>query len=417
MIARHNLHILLAWRSVFYTVINLIPSAVGLLVLPFVVAVVNPFNYGLFSAFAAITASILTCLEYSVLIRKTYVRHGTGAMLSQTVSSCVIIYFMLVACIIVLAVFLWQFFPMQNLSLAWVILAIITALIHAYMTIQLNLWQISQHAKTYGIFKMLFTMSYTVIMLVLLYGFSMKWQGMAWAFTASGIITLGCGMRRVIHLYQLHWQYDAAFLRQMLRHVITLFPFRLALALFTYFGTLLVLYGAGPAQSGLYGFAFQICWVIALGYDSILAAILPHIVSKTGSDHALDPVMRRRYIIGYCSMVLLASLAIAVIGPYLVTYVFPQSYGGAVAFIAWLALARALHGINRLFQELCLFGSQPYFSLSLSSLFAAGFYVLISLCLIHHYGGIGGAMGMAAGHGVWLLVVLWHYICAPHEHV
>ena len=398
---------LLAWRSMLYVLVNVFPSALGLLILPVVTRVVTPTEYGLFSLYASIITGVLVCLEFSLIIRKAYVKQEDGNALSETLSACLIVYSVVLAVVLLPALWAWDWLtPYKYITRPWLALAIGTAFLQALMTLAYSLWQISQHAKIYCLFKLLFTLSYTSIMLFATFVLEFGWRGMSMSLTMASIITFVLSLYPVFRLYTLRWRFNRARLAQVRRDVLGLMPFRVAVAIFTYGGPFLVAYGTDPRQSGFYMFAYQVCLVIALGYDSILASMLPHLVAPAGSEHAFTPEMRRRNLLYYVGLVGLASLGIAVVGPYVVYWLFPANYAPAAAFIAWLALARFFHGLNRMVQELCFFNTERFRTIAFISLFMSLVYVWLTVVLIREFGSIGGGMGMAAGHALWLAALL-----------
>lgn len=404
-VAHHNR--LLAWRSMLYVLVNIFPSALGVLILPIVTRVVTPTEYGLFSLYASIITGLLVCLEFSLIIRKAYVKDMGSESLSETLTACVVIYAAAVGVLLAPALLLWdELTPYKYITRPWLAVALGTAFTQALMTLAFSLWQISQHAKLYCQFKLLFTLSYTLIMLLATFGLGYGWRGMSAALSLASLITLGFGLRPVFRLFTLRWRFNRGRVAQVRRDVLGLLPFRLAVAIFTYGGPFLVAYGTDPRQSGLYMFAYQVCLVIALGYDSILASLLPHLVAAPGSEHAFNAEQRRRSILYYVLLVGAACAGIALVGPLLVHWLFPKNYAPAVAFIGWLSLARFFHGVNRLVQELCFFNTERFRTIAYLSLCMALGYVWGTVFLIREYGSIGGGMGMAAGHALWLAVLL-----------
>jgi len=361
----------------------------------------------LFSIYSSIITGVLVCLEFSLILRKAYVNDPEGDALSETLIACLIIYAAVLAMLLVPAILVWDWLtPHHYITRPWLVLAMGTAFVQALLTLAFNLWQISQHAKAYCQFKMLFTLSYTIIMLFATFALHFGWRGMSMSLTLASIVTVGCAALPVMRVYKLRWRFSRQRLAQVRHDVMALVPFRVAVAIFTYSGPFLVAYGTDPHQSGLYMFAYQVCLVVALGYDSLLAAMLPHLVARPGSQHAFSPEARRRNIIYYIMLVGLACVGIAVLGPLLVTWLFPANYAPSIAFISWMALARFFHGITRLVQELYFFGSDYFRGISYISLGMSLLYVVISVVFIREYGSIGAGISMATIQGLWLASLL-----------
>lgn len=406
-----RLHTLLALRSIIYALINIMPSGVALLVMPLITLRIAPAEYGIGGLYLSIITGFLVLMEYSLILRKAYIRHDEGDRLSESLTACILIYALAVALLALLAMLSWErvegFIP---LSRGWILAALATAGMQAVLTLSFALLQIAQRVKHYCLLKLVFTLGYTGYALAGLFVFDMGWQALAFGSVLGTLSSAGVAAWRVRPLFRLRWLPRRAVFAQTLRSALALMPFRLALAIFTYGGVFLVAYAADTEQSGLYLFAFQICNIIALVYDSVLTAIVPtlvahHSLSPSGP-HALDARTRRRMAAGYVLLVCLSSLGLAAVAPFLIGFLFPSAYGAAVPFIAWIACARCFHGINRITQELSFFDTDHFRRIALVSLLCALCYVAATLLLLDRYGGIGAGMGLAAGHGLWLLALL-----------
>lgn len=404
-----RLHTMLALRSMIYAMINLLPSGVALLVMPFITMKMTPTEYGVSGLYLAIIAGMLSAIEFSLIVRKAYVHHEQGEALSEALSACGAIYTLLIAGLILVAMAAWpllaSFVP---LSRGWVLLALVTAGMQSVISLNLSLMQISLRVKLFCTMKLLFTFSYPAVALLCLFVLDMGWQSLAYASLCATVATVLVSGWRLKLAFGLHWVLGRERFVRTFQTILSLTPFRLALAIFTYAGPFLVAYAADTEQSGLYIFAFQICNVIGLVYDSILTAIVPHMVAhhKISKVDALDVATRRRLASGYILVVIIASLALALLSPLVVGLLFPESYQPALPFIGWIAVARCFHGINRINQELSFFDMDSFRRIAGVSLGAALAYVVVTLTLLRIYGPLGAGMGLAAGHGLWLVALV-----------
>jgi O-antigen/teichoic acid export membrane protein len=398
---------LLAVHSLAYSMANFIPSAMALIVVPIFTQVIPPSEYGIAGLYLATVAGMLMCLEYSLLVRKSYVINGHSATLTQNICACILLYGMAIITITIAALLVWDMLePLLPFGKWWFISALWIGFFQAIITLSFALWQISRQVRRYCFYKIFFSFSYTFAALYGLFVLEFGWKGMALAALFSTLITTLMTCATSAKHYALRWHTSSASLRKMALSIFHFAPYRVATALFTYAGPFLMVYALDTTQSGLYIFAFQIGTAIALGYESILSAISPHLVASDTSPLAMSIPQKRKivfiYVLGVCAM----SIAVVLAAPFVVTWIFPVAYEAAIPFIAWIALARAFHGFNRILQEMSFFYFENLKTISLVSLVASFGYVVITLLLLDAYGPMGGCMGLAAGHLLWLVSLL-----------
>lgn len=400
------LHWLLAGRGALYTLVSVLPSALALVLLPLITRVLTPEAYGVFGLYASIITGVLVCLEYSLIVRKAYLR-GAEHSISAVLSGCTIVYAVLAGMIGLCGWAAWgklsAFIPFSSW---WLALAICSALAQAILTLGFNLWQVSVRVKMFCTYKLIFTAIYTVLALWLLFVVGMGWEGMALAVTGASIICAGAGAWHSARVYPLAWEVSRAGLAAVWRDVRGLMPYRAAVALFTYAGPFLVALKAGTEQSGFYLFAFQVGLVLSLGYDSLLGAMLPSLMAVEGSAHAVSKRQKKKLTWLYVLLVAMASGMLALIAPPLMELIFPESYSPAAGLVCWMALGRCFHGINRLVQEKLFFDVNRYTKIGGLSLAVGAGYVWLTMMLVAQLGALGGAIGFAMGHGAWLMVLL-----------
>lgn len=397
---------MLALRSVLYAVINILPSAVGLVVMPFITHKITPSEYGMAGLYLSIIAGVLVSMEFSVIVRKAYVRFNQGDALSERLCACICVYSCLILAVIVAGMACWPWVSeVIPLSRAWVLAALFAAMLQALFALALSLLQMAVRVKPYCFLKLLYTFSYTGFALFGLFALQMGWKALATGSLLATVLTVFTALGYVRHVFQLRWVLTRAGLRAMAGEIVSLMPFRMALAIFTYGGPFLIVYVSNTEQSGLYLFAFQICNVIALVYDSTLTALIPYMVAHGKSPFVLDARTRRGLAMAYGLMVCMASAGLALVAPFLVGLLFPDAYGAALPFIGWIALARCFHGINRIHQELSFYGTDNFRRVAVASLCCALIYAPAALVLMGMYGPVGAAMGLAFGHGLWMSVL------------
>lgn len=390
-----------------YAIINIMPSACTLLIMPFITQKIGPADYGIAGLYLSIVTGILVSIEFSVIVRKAYVRHDQGERLSQTLSSFVSIYALIIAAFCCAAMLGWGWLSgFLPLSWVWVIAALGMAGLQAFVALAFSLLQIAVRVKPYCMLKIVFTVSHVGGILVGLYLLGMGWEALPIATSFATVLTAALSAIKVRQIFSVRWAWRREVFVSNFRDILSLAPFRVALAIFTYAGPFLVVYAVDTQQSGLYLFAYQIGNVISLVYDSVLFAIVPHMVALGGSPMAVGADARRKLAVTYVAVVCVTSAALVAVAPTMVAVLFPPAYAEAIPFILWVAVARCFHGMNRMHQELSFFHADSFQRIALVSLVVALCYVPVTLWLIGQHGPVGAAMGLAAGHGVWLGTLL-----------
>jgi len=393
----------MAVHSAAYLAINILSSAVACVIFPLFTLVLSPAEYGTAGVYLAIIAAVASCLEYGLLVRRTYIQNANPSRLSEEICACVTLYFIATAILSASAFLLWNSISRGiPISRLWLMAALFTGFFQACLSLTFALWQISQFVRTYCSFKILFMLLNVLIALIGLFGFSLGWEALAWASLVPTLLTLSAAAWDAAHRYNLNWRLNVKTIAVTAKSIFALIPYRLSITVFAYAGPILVATYVNIAQSGLYILAFQICTVIGLGYESIISAIIPHVVVSEANPTSLKPVAKTKIMIVCIALVCCMSLFIALLAPPLIRLIFPAAYDGAIPYILWLSLARCFHGINRMAQEIIFFYTPGFSTISIFSLVVSLLYTGITVILLKVFGGIGGCIGLAAGHGLWL---------------
>lgn len=392
---------LITRKSIAYIVTSGTTGIIDAVVLLLATAVLAPESYAIAGTYLCMTAIIATALEYSFLSRRTYVNSPLPADLHHIFSASVILYvmgalfFMLVGW---QTQHLWEKF--YHLDVGWVLLACVNGLCIALSTIGFALWQIKQKTRDYCIHKIILAAANLVIAVICLYVLRLQWHSLPIALLATNLCGLVIIALKIVSHHQLQWHISFKSLRQCGLVIIALVPYKLCVTLFAFSGPIIVGYFSGLEASGLYLLATQIANLLSLFYEGLLLAAVPVLLTNASPSFSI-----RGAFLGYIALVGATGLIISFFSSYLIRYFFPPAYEYVIAFVPWLILARCLHSINRFIQELAFFRLEKFRTVSFVCMTAVCFYLLATVTAISVYGGIGGGIGLAVGHLVWLLLI------------
>src|SRR5690242_18512831 len=164
--------------AAIYGAANLITAAIPLLLLPIFVRVLSPGDFGqiaMFSVVQAILVPVQSLGGKSAIVREYYA--GSLAVPSLIGTALVILLAMSVAIAgLVLLAGRWLT-PFLQLSVGWIMLAVLASAAQFIISVRLSLWQAAQSVLPYVSFQILMAMCNAAISLYLVLAMDLRWQG------------------------------------------------------------------------------------------------------------------------------------------------------------------------------------------------------------------------------------------------
>lgn len=375
-----------------YAIANVVNSSIPFLLLPVLTRVLSPSDYGLLSMIQVIVGLLTPFIGINLhgsISRKYYEQDKID--FPKYIGNC--LYILLVTIIIVAVLLLFSskqlsilFYVPQN----WLWVAFVVTIGQFLLSILLVILQLQKKALLYGIFQVSQTVMNVTLTLLFVLMVGMSWRGSALG-QAMAVVTFGAA--GLYYLWKNNWilfSWNKEYLNQALRFGIFLIPHGLGAVIFSVTDRVLVANMISISDAGLYAVGYQIGMIVALLQNSFNQAWVPWLYErlKTNDYNAKKVIVKFIYYYGVA--IIIVSLAIAWISPFLLQYYVGREFIGAKQFVLWIALGYAFNGMYKMVAAIIFYEEKTHI-LSIITICTAGFNIILNYTLIKINGAIGAA--------------------------
>jgi O-antigen/teichoic acid export membrane protein len=144
----------------------------------------------------------------------------------------------------------------------------------------------------------------------------------------------------------------------------------------------------GLYEAGIYMAAVQVCRVFPIFFDALNKAYVPWLFEKLSKDVFSEKVTVIKLTYGYILLLLLISIIVYFISPYLVLPILGDSYNEVASIIGYLAFGSCIQGIYYMFTNYIIYAKKTKV-LSGITLASGLINILLSFLFIINYGLVG----------------------------
>ena len=200
------------------------------------------------------------------------------------------------------------------------------------------------------------------------------------------------------------WGYHKEYVRSILKFGLPLIPHVLGAVVITYSDRLFITKMIGLEEMGLYAVGYQIGMVIYLIQNSFNQAWQPWLYQKLKDDNFNDKqrIVKITYV--YFAGLVLAVLALTMIGPWIVETMTADEYKDSNQFIFWIALGFAFNGMYKMVGNY-LFYLRKTMTIGLITAMTALINIVLNYVLIKMNGPVGAAQSTAVTFFIQFAVV------------
>ena len=208
----------------------------------------------------------------------------------------------------------------------------------------------------------------------------------------------------------LKWSYNHEYVKQILRYIIPLAPHALGMLAINMTDRLMITNMVGVAEMGIYVVAVQLGMVVMLLVDSFHNAWVPWFYSQLKKENiAINLKIVKGTYVYYVGIVLVV-LGYTAVLPWVIGIIVGPEFFGAQAFVFWVAMGFAFHGMYRMVTSYIFYMRKTYI-LGIVTFMTALINVGLNYYLIALNGVVGAAQATMIAHFIsfcltWMLAAM-----------
>lgn len=381
--------------SGIYTLANIINSAIPFFLLPVLTVYLTPTDYGIVSMFGVLLGFFAPFLGLNMhgAVNRKYFDENKNFSLYLSTS-----FYILIAStsLILLIIILFSNFISQLTSFPekWLFLIVLGGFGNSIIQITLTLWQVRGRAVNYGLFQILQTVLNLVLTLIFVISLDLGWIGRVNAQVFAISVFSIIGLIIVIRRENLTLGWDKEYTRDILKFGVPLIPHALGAFLITMTDRIFVTNMVGISETGVYTVGYQIGLVISILQDSFNKAWMPYLYAKLNLKSIVVNKKIVAFTYGYFVVILLITLLLGAISPFIVDIFIGKSFEGATQYIIWIALGFAFNGMYKMVSGVIYYEKKTHF-LSTVTFLTALLNLVFNYFLIKLNGAVGAAQATA----------------------
>jgi O-antigen/teichoic acid export membrane protein len=369
----------------------------------------SPSDYGITVTFTAFTSilAVFVHLSLSAAVNVNYFKISREDIKTYIANVILIVTFLAV----IMCVFVYLFRDILSRKLEipfiWLFIGVLFVFMQFFSLVNLGLWQTEQRSKPFAVYQIGQMFFSIALVLTLVVGFDMGWEGklIAQTFTAIGFSLIA-----IWFLYQrnyLNFKVEKKYILDALKFGAPLIPH--ALSSWFKFGVDRVLLTTliSSSATGLYAVGFQFGFIVGIVGLAFNQAFSPYLYKKLKNISYKDKKKLVQWTYLYFVGILLLASLVSFIMPYIVKYFLDARYLLAIEYIPWIAFGYAFQGMYLMVVNYIFFTKKTYV-LSLLTFSTGVTHMLLSYLLIKEYGAIGAAQATTLSFLItFVLVWVW----------
>ena len=392
-----------------YTLTEIINKAVPFLLLPIMTSYLTPEDYGRVATYGAFTAIVAVFMHLSMMgaINVNYFKISKEQLKIYIANTLIIVSITSILVFLFILVFDTKLSLLLDIPWVWLCVGVIVTAAQFLTILNLGLWQVEQRPKEFGFYQIVQMLTSTSLVLVLVVGFKMGWEGSLIGQTVATIlfslISFGFIYKRGYLLFHI----NETDIKDALRFGIPLIPHALSGWFRTGVDRMLLTMFIGTSATGLYSVGYQFGMIVGIIAAAFNQAYSPFLYKKLA---IIDEFGKKRlvkftyfYFIGILIFAGLLSKAL----PYIIKNFLNEKYHSSSEIVTWVLYGYAFQGMYFMVVNYIFYEKKTYV-LSLITFSTGLIHIGLSYYLIKLNGIIGAAQATTISFFnmfilVWLL--------------
>lgn len=384
-------------RSVgIYTATSALSSAIPFLMMPVLTRYLTPTDYGIIAMLSVLVgvASPFVGLNIHGAISVRYFDKA-GTDLPRYIGNG---FYLLAVSTLVTAAVLWAFAgPISALTAiprGWLAAVVILAACQFVTLVLLTVWQVQDQPVQYGTFQVLQTLVNIVLTVLFVVFINRSWQGSVEAQVLSVAVSAAAAYVLLRKGQWIRFSFNRDDISHALKFGVPLIPHALGGMLINQTGRIFITIMVSVADTGIYTVGFQLAMVIDLFASSFNRAYVPWLYQRLSEN---DPAVKRRIVkltYAYFLGIILFSLAVALVMPWLATFFVGKDFAGAGRYTVWIAVGFSFSGMYYMVTNYIFYAGATHL-LAWVTFATAMVNIVLNYVLIKMNGAIGSAQALA----------------------
>lgn len=373
-----------------YTIFKICDRIIPFLLLPIITRVLEPEEYGIFVLFQALAGVVLPLMTLSVDSSVTLNYFKVKAEEFNQYFSSGYILLLISSLIVSLAIYGNRFaiggltdFPAQ-----WIIAIILFCFFQFHSNLALNMFQVKREPRKYGIYSLSLTITKNLLMLLLIFVYDMKWQGMILGYLAGYAIFSGISivLFRKGKLFSKNIRKD--FLVDSMKVGYPLSLHQMGSWAASSATRVIVAGLLGSAATGSFGVGAAFGMIVLFVQDSFNKAFVPFLFDKLNNfnEKIESQLIKLTYIYNICLLGFAGLMGVC--GYFLLETVFGKMYSEGKSVVLFISFAYAFDGLYKMHVNYIFYTKKTYliFLITVTS-------GLLNLPLTYYFVKLYGIMG------------------------
>ncbi|WP_324024715.1 oligosaccharide flippase family protein [Maribacter sp. BPC-D8] len=336
----------------FFTLFNVVNSAIPFLLLPILTTYLSPDDYAIIDIFFNISLIATPVVGLSVVqsISRYYFE---DVDLPKFVTTVFLVLFGSGIIFILISIFITyiaqDFIKSYSFPPFIIIVSICYVLFSQVSEILLILWRVSYKTVQFGVFRVSKTLLDLGLSVLLIVSFKMGWEG---RLIPQFLVALLFGAVACFLLYRNGFlnilRVDKVYRKEALSFSLPLVFHTLGGNLIGFSDRFFILFMLGLSEVGIYSVGYQIGMVIALLQNSFNQAWVPFFFGKLKENNHAEKVRIVKISYAYFFLILFLVLVFYLITPLIYKYFIGKAFTTGSAVVLWILLGYAFNGMYKM---------------------------------------------------------------------
>lgn len=397
-----------------YTLFNVLEKAVPFLLLPVLTRFLSTEDYGIISMFSVmvgIVTPIMSLGMQAAILRNFFKKQNTDFEFPSYVFNVLVISVVISFSVgIIFDIFSNFIAGISSFPKQWLFAILIVSFGQFINSVLLSVWQAKFRAISYGVFKVLLSITNLGISVILIVWLGYHWEGRIIGYlTAVSLF----GLLALYFLYSnnyVKFEIRKDYIKHALKFGIPLVPHMIGNYLINMIDRFFITNMVSLSETGIYTVGYQIGMIIGVLADAFNKAWNPWLYKQLNKESLSEKtkVVKITYV-GMLILIILA-ISLSLIAPWFLNFFVGENFAGSSKFVFWIALGFAFKGMYSITNGY-IFYIEKTIHIATITFFAALINIVLNYYLIITLKTIGAAIATTI---TYLVQFIFTWLLAAH---
>jgi O-antigen/teichoic acid export membrane protein len=393
-------------NAFIYTLTEVINKAIPFLLLPIMTSYLSPEDYGRVATYGAFTAIVAVFIHLSMVgaVNVNYFKITNEQLKVYIANTLIIVSVSSMVTFLTILIFDDTLSALVDIPWFWLCVGVIVTSAQFLTMLNLGLWQVEQQSKAFGSYQIAQMITNTSLVLVLVVGFEMGWEGSLIGQTIASILFAFISFGLIYKRGYLSFHVNKADIKDALKFGVPLIPHALSGWFRTGVDRVMLTAFIGTSATGIYSVGYQFGLVVGIIAMAFNQAYSPFLYKKLAN---IDEQGKKRLVkftyLYFIGIILLTGI-LSVIAPYIIQNFLDERYHASSEIVGWVLYGYAFQGMYLMVVNYIFYTKRTYI-LSAITFLTGLLHVGISYYLIKLNGIIGAAQATTISFFIMFLLV------------